>query len=163
MYPVANDLTVGDALPDGDEVARYCSPSRYDLEQGEPRVSAFMRKKTEKDISVNRLQYYQDQTQAGAVECIRLEVRGYLNLKPKGRFVVFNVAEAKTAAQRQGFDISIIYNPTQQPPSPSHSSIIPPTDYNDEVRVATAIMRLITQANTYPAVPLSKDNPKQLP
>lgn len=153
LYPVANDLTAGDSLPDGDEVARYCSPSCYDLEQGEPSVSAFIKEKTQKDISVNRLQYYQDQDQAGAVECIRLEVREYLTLKPKGRFVVFNVAEAKAAVKREGFDISIIYTPTQQPPSPSHSSIILPTDYDNEVKLATAIVRLITQANTYLAVP----------
>ena len=151
MYPVATDLADGDSLPDADEVARYCKPNDYDLEQGQPAVSAFMKRKTEIDVSVNRLQFFQCHTRKGAVGCIRLEVKKHYKLKRNGRFVVFNVADAKAVAQKKGFNINMVYTPL--PGRPSHTSMIDlPQDYDDEVRVAAAIMRLITQADTYEAV-----------
>ena len=152
MYPVDTDLIEGDALPDGDEIARYCKPSEYDLDLSEPTFLAFMRRNNENDVSVNRLQYFNGHNRAGAVDCTRREVGAYYELRPNGRFVVLSVSRAKAAAKRVGFDIGIIYSP--KPSSPSHSSIIDlPTDYDDEVKLATALLRLITQADTYLAVP----------
>ena len=152
MYPVAADLVDGDALPDGDEVTRYCKPSAYDLERSQPTFLAFMKRSTENDLSINRLHSFRGHDRAGAVDCIRSEVRSHYELKPHGRFVVFNVTGAKSAAQKKGFDIGIIYTPRRS--SPSHSSIVDlPTDYDAEIRVATAFLRLITQADIYPAVP----------
>ena len=111
-----------------------------------------MKRNNEKDLSVNRLQFYRDHDRAGAVDCIRCEMGRNYHLKRTGRFVVFNLADAKAVAQKKGFDIGIIYTP--QPSSPSHSSVFDlPTDYEAEVGVATAILRLITQADTYPAMP----------
>ena len=111
-----------------------------------------MKRETEDDVSVNRLQFFLGHDRAGAVDCIRHEVRNHYKLNRNGRFVVFNVAGAKAAAQEKGFDIGIIYTP--QPSRPSHSSIVDlPTDYDAEVRAAIAIMRLITQADTYLAIP----------
>ena len=152
MYPFATDLTDGDPLPGGDEVARYCQPAEYNWELDEPAVGAFIRKKSHKGLSVNRLQFYQGQDRTGAVDCIRGEVGGYYTLRRKGRFVVFNVEQAKVAARERGFDISIIYAPIL-PDKPSHSSVVNlPPEEGDEYRVAAAIMRLITKADTYPAI-----------
>ena len=151
MYPVAANLTEGDALPDGDEVARYCRPSAYDLEQGAPTVLAFMKREAENDVSVNHLQFFRGHDRAGSVDCIRREVGGYLTLGPNGRFVAFNVARAKAVAKEKGFDVRIIYIP--EPSRPSHSSIVDlPTDPAAEVRVAAAILRLIRQTDIDPAV-----------
>ena len=63
-----------------------------------------------------------------------------------------NVDQAKDAARERGFDISIIYAPIL-PDKPSHSLVanLPP-DENDEYRVAAAIMRLVTKADTYPTI-----------
>ena len=152
MYPFATDLTDGSPLPSGDEVARYCQPAEYDGELGGPAVGAFMRKKSHKGLSVNRLQFYQGQDTTGAVNCIRNEVGGYYTLRRHGRFVVFNVERAKVAVREKGFDISIIYAP-RLPDRPSHSLVIDlPTDEDDEYRVAAAIVRLISKADTYPAI-----------
>ena len=152
MYHGATDLIYGDALPDGDEVARYCKPSDYNLELNQPTFLTFMRRETEDDLSVNRLQFFRGLDRAEAVGYIRYEVGKHYQLRPRGRFVVLNVLGAKAAAKKKGFDIGITYTP--QTSRPSHSSIVDlPEDYDDEVRVATAILRLISQVDIYLAVP----------
>lgn len=151
LYPVATDLTEGDPLPGGDEVARYCKPNDYDLAEDKPRVTAFIRRETEDDISVNRLQFFLGHGRVGSVDCIRSEVGKHYELRRNGRFVVLNVTSAKTAAHSKGFTIDIIYTP--KPSRPSHSSIVNlPTGYVQEVRLATALLRLITNSDTYQAV-----------
>ena len=152
MSPLATDLTDGDPLPGGDEVARYCQPAEYNRELDEPAVGAFIRKKSHKGLSVNRLQLYIGQDRTGAVNCIRNEVGGYYQLRRNGRLLVFNVDRAKVAARGKGFDIDIIYAPIL-PDQPSHSLVIDlPTDEPDEYRVAAAILRLVTKDDIYPAI-----------
>ena len=65
--------------------------------------------------------------------------------------MVLNVRSAKAAAHSKGFTIDIIYTPKTS--RPSHSSIVNlPTDYVQEVRLATALLRLIAHSDTYQAV-----------
>ena len=152
MCPIASDLADGDSLPGGDEVARYCPPGKYDQESDVPAVGAFIQDPDGKGLSVNRLQYYQDENRTGAVDRIRAEVRGYYCVRERGRFVVFNVARAKDAAREKGSDINIIYDP-ELPKKSSHSLVVDLTpDGKDEYRVATALVRLITKADTYPGI-----------
>jgi hypothetical protein len=152
LYHGATDLEYGDALPDGDEVARYCKPSALDQDSKFPTFLAFMRRENEDGISVNRLQYFRGLDRTGAISYIRPEVERHYEIKPTGRFLALNVLEAKSAAQGIGFDIGIIYTPRES--SPSHSSIVDlPEDYVAEVRVATAILRLISQVDIYLAMP----------
>jgi hypothetical protein len=148
----ATDLVEGEPLLDEDEIARYCSPDRYDLEVAAPKVAAFIRSPNESDLSVKRLQFFLGQDREGAVSCIRREARDAdFNLKPNGRFVVLAVAAAKALTLEEGCEISVIYTPS--PSYPSHSSVFGlPDDYADEVMVATALVDLITQADIYPAV-----------
>ena len=151
MCPVANDLDKGDALPDGDVVARYCTPSRYDPVKGEPSHLAFMRRPKEKDPSVNRLESFVCCSRTDAVDCVRQEVEKHLKIGLGGRFVVFNVKRAKIVAKKEGFDINVVYDPIL-PDQLSHSLITNfPKDNNAEVRVATAIKRLIANTDIYPA------------
>ena len=153
MYPFATDLVKGDPLPDGDEVARYCSPGVWEEETQEPKVTGFMRKLNEDDLSVNRLQLYRAQSRAGSVGCIRDEVGAYYGLSKNGRFVVFSVSAAKAAALDKGCGIDVIYTPETS--KPSHSSIfglLEPEDYEGKVRVATALARLVKQDDVYEAV-----------
>ena len=151
MCPFANDLNKGDALPDGDEVARYCAPSRYDSVKDEPSHLAFMRRPNEMDQSVNRLESFVGCSRTDAVDCVRQEVGNHLEIRPGGRFVVFNVKRAKTVAKEEGFDVNVVYAPIL-PDQPSHSLITNlPQDSNAEVRVATAIKRLIANTDIYPA------------
>ena len=149
MCRVSTDLASGDPLPGGDEVARYCSPIHVydDL----PAATAFVRQEGHRDLSVNRLQSFVEQDRSEAVDCIRSEVNRCLTLKPKGRFVVVNVGRAKGAAQTEGCILGIIYTPEQG--RPSHSSIVGlPEDHREEVRVATALMRLVAHEDVYPAL-----------
>jgi hypothetical protein len=148
----ATDLVEGEPLLDEDEIARYCSPGRYDLEAAAPKVGAFIRSPNESDLSVKRLQFFLGQDREGAVGCIRCEARDAgFRLKPNGRFVVLAVAAAKALTLEEGCEISVIYTPS--PSYPSHSSVFGlPDDYADEVMVATALVDLITQADIYPAV-----------
>ena len=152
MYPVATDCADGDPLPGVDEVARYCPPSGYDRDLDEPLVGAFIRGPTQNDLSCYRLQFYQGRDRTGAVHCIRTALKELpYGLKPTGRFVVFNVEQAKVAARDIGFDIDVIYTP--KPWLPSHSSVVNlPADANDEFRVATALWRLINRSDVYPGV-----------
>ena len=152
MCLFATDLVEGDPLLDEDEIARYCTPDRYDLEAATPKVTAFIRNPNESDLSVKRLQFFLGQDREGAVGCIRREAgdAGF-NLRPNGRFVVLDVSAAKATALEEGCGISIIYTP--RPSYPSHSSVFGlPEDYDDEVMVATALVDLVTQADIYPAV-----------
>ena len=156
------NLSPDDSLLDSDDISRYCSPSHYDERRSEPRVSAFQRKPSERnsspmdDPSGNRLQYFQLPDEASAVECVRQEFLSLsppYTLKPKGRFVVFNVGEAKAAVRRIGngnYSISFVYTP--DPPMYSHLLISNlPTDINEEREIATAIKRLVTKAGrTFP-------------
>ena len=151
MCPVANDLDKGDALPDGDEVARYCTPNRYDPVKGEPSHLAFMRRPKERDPSVNRLESFVCCSRTDAVDCVRQEVEKHLKIGLGGRFVIFNVKRAKIVAKKEGFDINVVYDPIL-PDQLSHSLITNfPKDNNAEVRVATAIKRLIANTDIYPA------------
>lgn len=155
----ADDLAPGDSLLDDDEVARYCRPSDYDRQANTPVVTAFMRREKEPDLSVNRLQFFSDCAREEAVDCIRREFCAPENYecRPNGRFVVFNVAQAKAAVKEKGFDIGVEYTPkpaeSPKPAQPSHCSIFGlPTDKQQETRAATALMRLIGQPDTYVAV-----------
>lgn len=151
MCPVANDLVEGDALPDGDGIARYCKPSANDSARNEPSHLAFLENDAAVDLSVNRLQYFPHHARTDAADCIRREVGAYYRLRPTGRFLVLNVAQAKRAAQRTGFNIGIIYTPKSL--RSSHSSILPlPTGYDERLKLAIALVRLITPADTYPGV-----------
>ena len=151
MSPAATDLVEGEALPDGDEIARYCKPSAYNLDLGEPSFLAFMKRLTENDLSVNRLQFFLGLTRSEAVDRIRLEVKKHTDLRLNGRFAVFNVAEAKAVGRELGVDIGVIYTPKAC--RPSHSSIAGlPADYEDEVRLAAGLLRLITQDAIFEAV-----------
>ena len=147
------DLQCGDLLLDCDEVSRYCSPDRFSQRLGEPKVSAFQKKPTEVDPSVNRLQYFKLRDRSLAVECIKHEFRtNDYTLKPKGRFVVFNVGAAKAAAIKSGY--RLVFRFTPDPPVWSHSSIQNfPQDADGDLVVATALKRLITKSDIFDAVP----------
>ena len=144
-------LRDGDSLLDSDEASRYCRPGNYDRHRSEPKVGAFQKKSYESDISINRLQFHQLPDRDSAVGCIRREFQNNdYGLEPHGRFVVFNVGAARVAARDVGHDINFTYAPEET--YPSHSSIYPPEDPQGALAVATAIKRLITKVDIYPAL-----------
>ena len=150
-YLAASDLNEGDPLPEGDEVSRYCKPTAFDLDLSEPTVLAFMRNENELDVSVFRIEFYVGCTRSSAVDYIRSEFGKQYTLRPKGRFVVFNVNGAKEVGRKKEVELGFVYSP--KPGLPSHSSIVNlPEDYDEEVRLATALLRLVTQDDVYPAV-----------
>lgn len=163
MCPAADDLAHGDPLPDCDEVARYCTPGRYNRSEQKPRPTAFLWRrdkhgKPETDLSVYRLQHYDEPDNASALDLIRTEGARGLTLDKNGRFVMLNVGRAKAAAQSEGVSVDVIYTPRQEPLQPSHSSIMPrPTDYEEELRLATALSLLITRDDTFDAIQPSTD------
>ncbi len=157
MYHSAT-LEDGDSLPDSDTVSRYCKPSTYDLNNGEPKVGAFQLTERERQedcpaLSVNRIQYFPPQSVASAVDCVRQEFIDYCyELRPNGRFIVFDVEDAKEVALREGYH-ELMFRFTPDPPMYSHSSICGmPIDRNEERVVATAMKRQITILHTAKAV-----------
>lgn len=125
------DLNRCAPLLDSDEVSRYCSPGRVSHrnckpdthERCEPNVGAFQTSAKEPDLSVNRLQFFQTDDRAIAIEGVKWEFRVInYELRPNGRFVVFNVGRAFHAVKEKGYDISFMYTP-KKPHQPSHSSI----------------------------------------
>ena len=61
--------------------------------------------------------------------------------------------------EKKGSDINIIYDP-ELPKKASHSLVVDLTpDDKDEYRVATALVRLITKADTYPGHNLTPPRP----
>ena len=153
MSPYA-ELNPSDSLLDSDDVSRYCRPSDYDRTRCEPKVGAFQRRPSEVDASVNRIQHFQLPDAASAIVRIREEflAKSY-DLKPNGRFVVFNVGKAKHAAIKAG-NYKLVFKYTPDPPILSHSSIFNfPDDPNEERTIAIAIKRLVTRFDIYYAVP----------
>ena len=150
-YLAASDLNEGDALSEGDEVSRYCKPSAFNLELCEPAFLAFMKNEDELDLSVFRIEFYVGCTRSSAVDYIRTEFGKQYTLRPKGRFVVFNVNGAKEVGRKTKTELGFVYTP--KPGLPSHSSIVNlPEDYDEEVRLATALLRLVTHDDVYHAV-----------
>ena len=157
------ELDVGDDLIDSDEVARYCSPGRYDRRKNEPRIGALMRRRCveegpylgmllEDELSVNRIEHYQRKDRDEAAGCVRKEylADGY-GLSKKGRFVVFNIGAAIAATLDAGHELLVLFTPA--PPYHSHSSIFNlPDDSEEELVVATALKRLITKLDAYPGL-----------
>ena len=156
MYQPAR-LTAGDQLPDSDTVSRYCSPSNYDLTEGEPKIGAFQLTEKEKQedcpsSSVNRLEHFPHLSVASAVDCVRQEFIDYCyKLRPNGRFIAFGVRDAKDAALRK--NCHLVFRFTPDPPMNSHSSIhnLPVDDIQARV-VATAMKRHITILHTAKAI-----------
>ena len=147
---LATDLSSGDPLPDGDEFVRYCSSQHLD-DDNVPLATAFVRRPQEPDLSGNRLQAYVGQSRSGAVDCIRDEVRQRITVRRTGRFAVVNVGQVKSAACAKACALRIIYTPDG---GPSHSSIAGlPKEHTEEVRVATAIMRLVNHDYIFDGLP----------
>ena len=156
MSPPAK-IVAGNQLPDSDTVSRYCSPSNYDLTEDEPKLGAFQLTEADKQevcpsSSVNRLQYFQQQSLASAVDCVRQEFVEYgYRLSKNGRFIAFGVRDAKDAALRKNQQLEIRYTP--DPPMYSHSSIYNlPEDDNLVREVATSMKRHIRILHTANAV-----------
>ena len=156
-----DELSHGDPLPERDEVSRYCSPNRVSHkdcdpdthERCEPRVGAFQIGVKELDLSLGRIQYFCTDDRDLALAGIRREFQAInYTLKPKGRFVIFNVGQAIQALMDKGCDVTIKYTP--QKLQPSHSSMygLPGEDRRRRLETATALKRLITQADIYPSL-----------
>ena len=161
------ELSPGDSLLNSDDVSRYCKPSDYDRRRDEPKVGAFQRRRydpkagesqgalAEADLSINRLQFFQLEDRDSAIECVRQEFLSMsYSLSKNGRFVVFNVGDAKAAALKTGgYKLLFTYDPN--PPAYSHSLISNlPEDPGEERVVATAVKRLAARRDmTYPALP----------
>ena len=146
----------GAPIPDDEEISRYCKPSHYDRKRDEPTFLAFTRRKSEDDVSVNRLQYYLRQTaktREEAINFIRSEVEAHYQLKPSGRFLVVNVGAVRNAGAKKGHLLQVLYTPESG--KPSHSSIFGmPYEPDDEITAAVAMLRaircLVTSQDIYP-------------
>ena len=146
-------LREGEPLLDDAEVSRYCKPTLYDSDRCEPKIGAFQRNPSHPGVSVNwLLQSLHLPNRVSAIDFIRQEfLADNYKLKENGRFVVFNVGAAKAAVLTVGYKLIFKYTPL--PPVYSHSSIFGFPEEPVEGRVvATAIKRLITKADTYPAL-----------
>ena len=150
LYPPAN-LQSQDSLLDTDDIARYCSPSKYNLEENAPKVGAFILEGDPPELSVNRLQHYSTCNEAEAVALIRDEVGKYLELRERGRFVVLNVGSILARAEEKEIPLDIIFTPTPLEGKLSHSSVTACPDL-DRTRTATMLMRMSTKERTYEAV-----------
>ena len=151
-YPAAR-LSPSDPLPDTDDVARYCTPTKYDQENDEPLVTAFFPKGDPLEVSVFRLQHYRVRTELQAVNRIRAEIKSndLLKLSHEGRFVVLKVSDIEKKAEEVGEKVRVIYTPDFQAGAVSHSSVRPRPSC-DRMEFATAMLRLVTRVHTYPGL-----------
>ena len=131
-YP-SGTLQPQSSLPNADDIARYCSSSRFDHDSDVPKVGAFVLDGTPPELSVNHLQYYRNRiksvltqtalTESDMIVFIRQEVSRYLKLRATGRFVVMNVGDIRREARRRSVRLEIIYTPLPNEGKWSHSSI----------------------------------------
>ena len=136
-------------LPDDDHLSRYCKPSSIDA-FGLPMASAFELRTGEPYLSANWLEYFDTLDLTIAVNEVReafLE-KGY-RLRQSGRFAVFNVGAAKTAAREAtGRSLHIEHLPLDD--DKSHAGVFGYTD--DDLAVALEIKALVGYQDLYPAL-----------
>lgn len=148
-YPCA-PLKPLDSLPDTDDISRYCSPTKFDLKEDAPKLTAFFFEEDPPELSTNRLQYYSGQNESGAMGLIRDEVANYpFKLSADGRFVVLNVGAILKEARRLRISLKVLFTPDPPEGKMSHTSVIGPRDL-DHMRTAAMFVRLSAAAPKYP-------------
>ncbi len=112
-------------------------------------ATAFSLRRDEAYLSVNWLEYLDEQDQYAAIGRVRetFEQKGF-TVRPNGRFAVINVGAAKAIATEcfQG-PLSIEHVPLAD--DPSHSGIVGYTA--NDLAVAAALAVLVTPLNVHPA------------
>ena len=136
------------ALPDSDNVSRYCKPST--VENGIPLPAAFMPRSGEEYLSVNWIEYFSELVLCMAVDRVRevFSEKGYRVVR-NGRFAVLNIGSAKGAiAEGVGRALSIDHLPVSN--DESHAGIF---GYgSDDLAVAVELAALLASQDIYPAI-----------
>ena len=139
MAPYATDLAPSDPLPDSDDIARYCRP--MSLKDGQVTFLSFMNGENPIDISVNRIQFYQDHDESEAIAFIVQEMKAYpLGISNNGVYAMLNVAWAISISAAIGIPVKILYTPKSA--DSSHCSIIAP-DENALYMVASELAKKV--------------------
>ena len=135
-------------LPDNDHISRYCKPST--VERGIPLSAAFMPKRGEDYLSVNWLEYFGEPALDTAIDLVRQVFRHKnYQVRPKGRYAVLKVGDAKMAAYESvGYTLSIDHLPLSD--DQSHAGI---RGYGSEdLAVAVELAALVTHRDVHPAI-----------
>ena len=102
----------GDALPDGDRIARYCS---LDTLEDDARPASFRPREEDGDgLSVNWVELWGEQDLDTAIQYVQDDLRQDLRLSPNGLFAVLNVGQAKVVIEAAtGRRSTITHQPTR--------------------------------------------------
>lgn len=138
----------GDAISDGDHVARYCKPTT--VENGVPLVAAFSMGEQSDHLSVNWLEFLSRDKWDNQIQCLRevFRAKGY-TLRKNGRFAVLNVGRSIQAVETSvGYGIAFRHWPEEN--NESHSGIFGYT--HDDLAVALELRSVVAEDDIYPAV-----------
>ena len=139
------NLDPGDAIPDSNNLARWCRASDVDPETDWPQMSAFYPRQNEDYLSTNWIEYHA-QDHDVAVRAIRDSIP--LTLTVGGRFVVLNVGKViDSIAQGGGLCPSVRFCP--QCDNPSHVALAWEDMAENHQSVAAELFALIASENIY--------------
>ena len=135
---------MNDTIPDNHHVVRYCTP--MNVENGLPKSTAFSIK-NHPYLSVNWLEYFNQNNFASAVQCVRSELKNNLKLSKNGLFVKLHIATAKKIIFDK-HNHSLSFKKKPYPNSPSHAGVF---GYNSIV-VEIELANMIKANDTFPGV-----------
>jgi hypothetical protein len=115
-----DDGMKGDVIPDIDNIARYCSPSKLHESTGKPLGSAF-EVKEDGYASVNWLDRLTGADKEQKIAELRTIFESKFNIRKNGRFAVLKIQDVKTGLFVQFKSLRFLHEP--EPDDDTHSGI----------------------------------------
>lgn len=112
----------GDAIPDQNHIARYCSPKHID--DGKIQPTAFMLKQTEESLSVNWLEFLNPKNRQTEIAELRNIYSLKLTVRSRAKIAVLNVGEVREKVLTESPDrrnLRVLHDPEAD--DLSHSGI----------------------------------------
>ena len=137
----------GDLLPDDDHVVRYVRPGLIDGKQVDG--GAFVRKEEETALSINWLDYFQNQTKENKLQAVRGLFR--LDVRRNGRFAELNVGQTRKHVTSEIKTLKFVEDPltvdleNNYDADPSHALIEGLPDPNNTPEFAEMIGDMIQE------------------
>jgi hypothetical protein len=138
----------GEIIPDNDNIARFCLPSKID--NGQIQATAFMLRQNEESLSVNWLESLKCSNRESEITQIREIYSKRFTVKPLAKITVLNVGKVRKEVRKKspdGRNLEVLHEPLED--DPSHSGI-----YNlkpDNELIAELILETIQDTDIYPA------------
>jgi len=115
----------GESVPDSDHISRFCKPTQ--APDGQIQATAFLLRQGEESLSVNWLECLGCIDRDHEIsELKKIYTSSFDRIGAQARIVILNVGNVKEKVTTESADkreISILHDPIEEPPIPSHCGI----------------------------------------